>query len=145
MKRAFVTLITLLLLLIPTFLIAEQEKKTDVEKPKTKYEVSQKLYKEYNITPPSYYVPPADSYVEMDQKALDEFERLMRDAMERNKKVNIENEKKIKAIEALDGVKRITGPVPDIVTVKVLDDGSWVIVSIEETEPIPRPETDKIE
>ncbi|WP_019851001.1 hypothetical protein [Desulfitobacterium sp. PCE1] len=144
MKRTFVILITLLLLLIPTFLIAEEEKKADVEKPKTMYEVAQKLYKEYNITPPSDYVPPADSYVEMDQKALDEFERLMRDGYERNKKVKIENEKKIKAIEALDGVKWITGSIP-IVTVKVLDDGSWIILSIEETELIPRPETDTIE
>ncbi len=143
MKKSFAILISLLLLLIPAFLIAtKDEKKTDVEKPKTKYEVSQKLYKEYNITPPSYYVPPADSYVEMDQKALDEFERLMKDAMERNKKVKIENEKKIKA---LDDDKWITGPVPNIVTVKVLDDGSWVTVPIEETEPIPRPETDKTE
>ncbi|WP_019851002.1 hypothetical protein [Desulfitobacterium sp. PCE1] len=112
MKKAIVALITLLLLLSPSSLIAAQDdKQPGVEKPKTKYEVAEKLYKEYNITPPSYYVPPADSYVEMDQKALDEFERLMRDGYERNKKVKIENEKKIKALEALDGVKQITVPV----------------------------------
>jgi hypothetical protein len=105
MKKSIAILISLLLLLMPAFLIAAQdEKQTNVEKPKTKYEVAEKLYKEYNVTPPSNYVPPADSHVEMDQEALDEFESSMRDAFEGARKTTIENEKKIKALGDVEGI-----------------------------------------
>jgi hypothetical protein len=50
MKKAIVALITLLLLLSPSSLIAAQDdKQPGVEKPKTKYEVSQKLYKDITL------------------------------------------------------------------------------------------------